>query len=148
MEAFKDLKAKSLNGPEKGEELTKEAGSRGEAAIAEVTVGAAGATERAETTSAVQQQATLQRAQIPQPPRERTPPDEPKLVPLGVKFDWDPQQLGFFLVHVLTYMQVYEKSLPNDNAKIQVVILALEGTGGWSTCTTTMLPNFKTLTVS
>lgn len=53
-----------------------------------------------------------------------------KLVLLGIKFDGDPQQLGFFLAHVLTYMQVYGKSLPN-NAKIRVITLALEGTAAW-----------------
>lgn len=61
--------------------------------------------------------------------RERTTLDEPKLVPLGVKFNGDPQQLGFFLVHIFTYMQVYGRSLPNDAAKIWVITLALEGTG-------------------
>lgn len=33
--------------------------------------------------------------------------------PLGVKFDGDPQKLGFFLAQVLTYMQDIWPKLPN-----------------------------------
>lgn len=75
------------------------------------TVGVTGSTETAAATSA-----TLQRAA-----------PEPKLVLLGVKFNEDPQQLGFFLAQVLTYMQVYRRIFPSEEARVRVVTLALEG---------------------
>lgn len=59
---------------------------------------------------------------------ERAPQPESKLVPLGVKFNGDPQQLGFFPTYILTYMQVYRRTLPSKEARVTVITLALEGT--------------------
>lgn len=67
-----------------------------------------------EGTPAAWQQAAPQRVHTPQAARERAPQEEPKLIPLGVKFDRDPQQLGFFLAHVLAYMQVYVAMRPKS----------------------------------
>lgn len=53
--------------------------------------------------------------------------EEEKAPPLSVKFDGDPQRLGFFLVHVLIYMQKYGHEIPTEGAKLRVVTLALEG---------------------
>lgn len=51
---------------------------------------------------------------------------------LGVKFNGDRQQLGFFLVHVLTYMQEYRQEIPTKGAKMRSATLALEGaTARW-----------------
>lgn len=55
------------------------------------------------------------------PPRGRVLPEEPKLIPLGMKFDGDPQQLGFILAQVFTFMQVYGKTLPSKEARVWVV---------------------------
>lgn len=44
-----------------------------------------------------------------------------------MKFDGDPQQLGFFLAHVLTYMQEYGHKIPTEGARVRMVTLALEG---------------------
>lgn len=44
-----------------------------------------------------------------------------------MKFNRDPQQLGFFLGHILTYMQVYRRTLPSEDARVRIVTLALEG---------------------
>lgn len=38
--------------------------------------------------------------------------------PPGGKFDGDPQQLGFFLAHVLIYMQEYGHKIPTEGGKI------------------------------
>lgn len=65
VEAFKGLKGKTLSCPEKEEELTEEIISGGEAAVAEMAVGATDAIETVKTTPAVRQQATPQRAQTP-----------------------------------------------------------------------------------
>lgn len=46
---------------------------------------------------------------------------------LGVKFDGDPQQLGFFPAHVLTYMQEYRSEIRTEGAKVRCITLALEG---------------------
>lgn len=50
-----------------------------------------------------------------------------KVPPLGMKFDGDPQQLGFFLAHVLIYKQEYRQEIPTKGANMRSVILALEG---------------------
>lgn len=47
--------------------------------------------------------------------------------PLGVKFNGDPQQLRFFLAHVLTYMQEYSHKIPIKGPRVRVITLALEG---------------------
>lgn len=46
---------------------------------------------------------------------------------LGIKFDGDLQQLRFFLVHILTYMQEYGGDFPTQRARVRVITLALEG---------------------
>lgn len=45
-----------------------------------------------------------------------------------MKFDGDPQQIGLFLAHILTYMQEYSHEIPSEGARVRVVTLALEGT--------------------
>lgn len=52
-------------------------------------------------------------------------PEDGRLPPLGIKFDEDPQQLSFFLAHILTYMQEYGHKIPTKGAKVRVVMLAL-----------------------
>lgn len=44
-----------------------------------------------------------------------------------MKFDGDFQQLGFFLAHILIYMQEYRPDISTEGAKVTYVILALEG---------------------
>lgn len=44
-----------------------------------------------------------------------------------MKFNGDPQQLGFFLAHVLAYMQEYGPEIPTEDAKVRSITLALEG---------------------
>lgn len=60
-------------------------------------------------------------------------PQRRKAPLLGVKFDRDSQQLEFFLVHVLAYIQEYGPDFPTKGAKVGVVTLALEGAepAGW-----------------
>lgn len=55
-------------------------------------------------------------------------PTGPKSTSSGMKFDGDPQQLGFFLAHILTYMQEYSHEIPTEGTRVRVVTLALEGT--------------------
>lgn len=63
MEAFKDLKTKSLSLPEKEEESAEEVGSgEGEEALVEMAAGVAGTTGMIEATLAAWQQANPQRA--------------------------------------------------------------------------------------
>lgn len=52
---------------------------------------------------------------------------EQKAPTLGIKFDGDAQQFGFFLSHILTYMQKYRRNIPTEGARIRVIVLALEG---------------------
>lgn len=52
---------------------------------------------------------------------------ERKSSPLGVKFNGIPQQLRFFLAHVLTYMQEYSHEIPTKGPRIRVITLSLEG---------------------
>lgn len=52
---------------------------------------------------------------------------EHKAPPLREKFNRDLQQLGFFLAHVLIYMEEYGCEIPTEGAKVRVVTLALEG---------------------
>lgn len=47
--------------------------------------------------------------------------------PSGIKFNGDPQQPGFFLTHILTYMQGYGQDIPTGGTRIRVVTLAMEG---------------------
>lgn len=47
--------------------------------------------------------------------------------PPDIKYDGDPQNLGFFLSQVLTYMQEYGRNFPTQGARVRVVTLALEG---------------------
>lgn len=55
-----------------------------------------------------------------------------KTPPLDVKFDGDLQQLGFFLAHLLTYMQEYGQEIPTKDGKLRSITLVLEGaTGCW-----------------
>lgn len=44
-----------------------------------------------------------------------------------MKFNGDPQQLGFLLAQVLTYVQEYGDKIPIKGAKVRVITLALEG---------------------
>lgn len=44
-----------------------------------------------------------------------------------MKFGGDSQELGFFLGHVLTYMQEYGPDISTQCAKVRCVTLALEG---------------------
>lgn len=50
-----------------------------------------------------------------------------KIPPIQVKFDGKLQQLGFFLTHVLTFMQEYGPDLPTEGAQIKCITLPLEG---------------------
>lgn len=43
-----------------------------------------------------------------------------------MNFDRDLQQLGFFLTHILTYIQAYGHKIPTKGARVRVVTLALE----------------------
>lgn len=44
-----------------------------------------------------------------------------------MKFDRDPQKLGFFLAQVLIYMQVYGQNFLTQGAQVPVNTLDLEG---------------------
>lgn len=44
-----------------------------------------------------------------------------------MKYDGDPQQLGFFLAQVLSYMHEYGQEIPSENRQVRVVTMALEG---------------------
>lgn len=44
-----------------------------------------------------------------------------------MKFDGDPQQLGFFMAHILTYMKEFGPEIPSEGTKMRSVTLALEG---------------------
>ncbi|XP_060541565.1 zinc finger protein 213-like [Pantherophis guttatus] len=67
------------------------------------------------------------RTPVPIPNQPRAPQLEREIPPLGVKFDGNPQQLGFFVAHVLTYMQEYGRDFQTQGSRVRVVTLALEG---------------------
>lgn len=50
-----------------------------------------------------------------------------KTPPLGMMFDGDPQQLGFFLAQVWTYMQEYGPKIATEGSKMRCITMALEG---------------------
>lgn len=50
-----------------------------------------------------------------------------KFPPLDVKFHGEPRCLGFFLTHVLNYMEEYSRDIPTDCAGIRIVQAALNG---------------------
>lgn len=50
-----------------------------------------------------------------------------KTLALGVKCNGSPQQLGFFLVQVWTYMVEYGSEIPTKEAKVRCVTMVLEG---------------------
>lgn len=65
-------------------------------------------------------QGDRRRANIPRP-GDDVAPQRQKTTPLGVKFDGDPQQLAFFLAHVITYMQKYGHKIPTEGTKVRVI---------------------------
>lgn len=49
-----------------------------------------------------------------------------------MKFNGDPKQLAFFLTQVWTDMQEYGANLPNNQAIVRIITMALEDeTGEW-----------------
>lgn len=107
--------------------------SKNKSATTKIAVGTAGSTGMMATTPTASQQASPLGGgvNVQQAARERPLQPELKLSLLEVKFDGDHQQLGFFLIHVLTYMEVYGRTLPSKEARIRVVTLALEGAAAW-----------------
>lgn len=58
---------------------------------------------------------------------EENPLCQPEILTQGVKYDGFPHQLGFFLFHVLSYMELYGQDIPSDNKWMRIVTMALEG---------------------
>ncbi|XP_013929468.1 PREDICTED: neuralized-like protein 4 [Thamnophis sirtalis] len=55
---------------------------------------------------------------------------ERKTPSLGVKFDGNLKKMGFFVAHVITYMQEYGCDFQN-RARVRVITLAMEGAARW-----------------
>ncbi|XP_015679580.1 FYVE, RhoGEF and PH domain-containing protein 5 [Protobothrops mucrosquamatus] len=64
---------------------------------------------------------------------------------MGVKYDGSPQQLGFFLTRILSYMHEYGWDIPGDRGRVRIITLALEVRllGGWYNVDAPELQNFN-----